>query len=252
MQREGSEVQGGEVTTSVLQSRSPVGELPNPERSTFELTRISDLISRALKGELPREREPHYWEPKVLTAAHINMVMDRAAGFSLVEIGARWEYTPQQVANVLAQPDAQLILSTILSVQAEKLTDIDSRIKAMSHEALNVKVEILRSPDASPAVRDRVASDILDRAGYAPKQKIETDHTHRILMPAQAATGLRDALEASRRVALVDYTMHLQKPDAEVAASHLQVTEVGHLEPVGGASPAPAEGSLAGAVVRVA
>lgn len=244
MQREGS---GGEVAADVPASaspRSPFGVEPDQARRTFELTRISSVIDRALKGDLPRERAPQYWEPSVLSAAHVNMVLDRAAGFALSEIAARWEYSTAQVANVLGHPDAQTILSTILAMQAEQLSSIDSRLKAMAPEALNVKVEILRNPEVSPAVRDRVASDILDRAGYAPKQKIETEHNHRILMPAQAATGLKEALEASRRVAVMDYTVHLQKPDAEVAASHLQVTEVGHLEPVGGASPTPAPSSL--------
>lgn len=250
LRQEVEEESGSVVTTDPSAApapltRAPVGDIPDPTRHTIELTRIGTLIDRALRGDLPREREPKYWEPRILTPAHINMVLDRAGGFSLVEIAERWDYSAVQVANVLGHPDAQTILSTILSLQAEQLTSIDSRLKAMAPEALNVKAAILRDPAAPPSVRDRVASDILDRAGYAPKQKIETEHSHKFLMPAQVATGLKEALEISRRVAVVDYTRHLQKPDAEVAASHLQVTEVGHLEPADGASPVPAEGLLA-------
>lgn len=209
--------------------------------SVQPLARIADLIDKALKGELPRERSPHTWEPQVLTPVHVQMVLDRAMGFQLKEIAERWDYTAAQVANVLAQPDAQTILSTILSMQADKLVSMEDRFAALAPEALNVKVEILRNPEASPLVRDRVASDLLDRAGYGPRKKLDIDTTHRILLPAQAATGLRAVLEESRRVASVDYSRFLQKPGGEVAGTHLQL-EAGHLKVADGASPVPSSG----------
>lgn len=229
----------------------PSGERPLPRQplgqsvevqAIRETTRVGELIKRALSGELPRDRSPHAWEPSILTPLHINMVLDRAGGFQLKEIAERWEYTTVQVANVLGHPDAQTILSTILAIQASALTSIEERFRVLAPEAVNVKVEIMRDPAANPAVRDRVASDILDRAGYAPRKREEITHRHQILLPAQAATGLKEILQESRRVALVDYSEFLQKPDAEVTAGHLLVGAVGHLEPVDGASPVAADG----------
>jgi hypothetical protein len=187
------------------------------------LTRVTDLIERALKGELARDREPTVAEPKVLTPLHVNMVLDRAAGYQVREIAERWDYTEVQVSNILGSPDAQTILSTILAMQAGALVSMEARFKAIAPQALNVKVQILNDPAAPVAVRDRVATDILDRAGYAPKQKFETKHDHRIFLPAQVATGLKTVLEESQRVSTMDYSSFLHKSGAEVASSHLQL-----------------------------
>jgi hypothetical protein len=207
--------------------------------SPLAVGRVAELITKALKGELTRDRRPYYWEPQILTPLHINMVLDRASGCQIKEIAERWDYSPAQVSVVLASPDSQTILSNILSMQADKLVDVSERFKTLAPEALNVKVELMRSPETSAIVRDRVATDILDRAGYSPRQKIDVDTTHRILLPAQAATGLREVLEESRRVASVDYSRFLQKPDGEVAAEHLQVDETGPSSLADGASPVP-------------
>lgn len=223
------------------EGRQPQGQ-SREEVETRETVRLGQLVKDALDGKLPRDRAPHAWEPSILTPLHMNMIFDRAGGYQLTEIAARWDYTTVQVANVLGSPDAQTILSTIMAMQAGALVSIEERFKVLAPEAVNVKVSLMRDAEAPAAVRNLIASDILDRAGYAPRKHADIEHTHRILLPAQAATGLRDALDESRRVATVDYSGFLMKPDAEVAAKHLQV-EAGQPILVDGASPVPADGS---------
>lgn len=187
------------------------------------LTRVSDLIDRALKGELARDCAPGPGQPQVLTALHINMVMDRASGMTNKQIAERWDRSEMNVCNILGHPDSQTILSTILAMQVGTLLTMEARFKQLAPQALNVKVQILNDISAPPAIRDRVATDILDRAGYAPKQRVETEHKHQVFLPAQVATGMRAALEESKRVATLDYSAFLKDATAEVAPSHLHL-----------------------------
>jgi len=212
--------------------------------------RVAELIVKALKGELPRDREPLGAEPQVLSELHINMILDRVAGMTAVEIGEKWDYHPGRVLCVLGHPDAQTIMSTMLAMQAGHLVSLEERFKTLAPLALNTKVALMQNPETPAGVRDRAASDILDRAGFAPRKVEEHKHEHKILMPAQAATGLSEALAAASRIATVDYSRFLQKAGTEVAASDLQA-EVGQPSPVGdGPSPVPVP-SLPGEVEEV-
>lgn len=216
-------------------------DAPSERETNIALTRVSEVIERALKGQLTRDRDPLASEPKILTPLHINMIMDRAGGYQLKEIAERWEYTELQVANVLGSPDAQTILSTIFAMQAGALISMEARFKALAPAALNVQVELLYDPAAPASVRNKVASEILDRAGYAPKQRTESLHEHKFFIPTHVATGMAAALQESQRVASVDYSQFVQSSNAEVAASHLRLG-TGHPEDEDGASPVPASG----------
>ena len=201
---------------------------------------LAQILTKAKNGALPRDRAPrHYVEPATLTPAHINMVLDKAAGYTNIEIGERWDYTPVQVANVLSHPDSQTILSTIQAMQAGSLVSMESRFAALAPEALNVKVGIMRDPDVSPGTRDRVATDILDRAGYSPRRHEEHTHKHQIVVPAEQAQALHSALAESQRIGIVDYSRHLHTSDADVVESHM-LLESGPLEPEDGVPLVPA------------
>lgn len=224
---------------------------PTTAKDHANMVFLADLLKRAKDGELPRDRAPRRGvEPATLSELHINLILDRAAGYQLVEIAERWDYTPVQVANVLSHPDAQTILSTIQAMQAGELVSMEERFKTLAPLALNTKVALMQDPETPAGVRDRVATDILDRAGYAPRKQEEIKHTHQILMPAAAAKSLHDVLQESNRVASVDYSRHLYTSDADVISSHMQL-ESGQLgsedDAEGGGSPVPASDVLPGA-----
>lgn len=206
---------------------------------------LKGVIDKALDGTLARDRDPQPWEPQKLTPVHMQMIYDRVAGYQLKEIAERYEYTPVQVANVLGSPDAQTVISTILSMQSTGLLDMEARFKALAPEALNVQVGLMRDPEVHASVRAKITSTILDRAGYAPRTKSTIDVNQRIFLPAQVATGLKAALEESNRVRTVDYSKFLRSAGGAQAeqetSSKLESVGLGSglPEALDGASPVP-------------
>lgn len=202
------------------------------ERKAASLMRIQETMQRALLAQLPREREVHPWEPDKLTDTHIEMIFDSIAGASLSELAAKHGYSVPRISVILNHPDAIYLKSTILAQSSDKLSDLAERLKHIAPEALNVKLDILRDSRVAAAVRDRVATDLLDRAGYAPKKEVhvEQESRHVFVMPAQAATGLAAALDEANRVQSIDYRQHLRRPqDDEVAqAADLRISAGQH------------------------
>lgn len=214
-------------------------------REIASVGRIQDVIKKALLAELPRDRELKYYEPRKLQPAHINMVLDRASGLTALEIAEKAGYkSVGRVLQILAHPDAQTLLSTVLSAAADRVVDVNERLVHLAPEALNVRVELMRN-SKSEMIREKVSSDILDRAGYTPKRKVEVTDSRNLTLPSAAAQRLAAAMEEACRVETVDYTKHL----AESAGSETNVepkllsaslpSTAGHSEEGSSASPAP-------------
>lgn len=206
--------------------------------------KMLSLIVEAKEGRLPRDREPLPGEPARLNDRHIALILDRVAGYTPLELAERHDYAHQYVCQILAHPDSQTLISSIQAMQSQKLLSMEQRFAILAPQALNTKVALMNDPGTHAGVRDRIATDILDRAGYAPKRHEERDVRVRFEMPAQAATGLRAVLEESNRVAEVDYSKHLRSSDADVVASHMQLGN-GQPKPADGAPPVPASGERA-------
>lgn len=219
------------------------------------LERLQHLIDRAGTGTLVRDRDLKPWEPDRLSPVHIQMCLDRAAGASVTEVAAKYDYDISRVSVVLRHPDAQQIMTTVLSMSADRLVDVTERLKYLAPEALNVKVELMRLAGAE-SLRDKAASDILSMAGFGSRKGIEVNvndnRRQTLVLPAQAAEGLMAALAEARRVEGTDYTQHLANAaGGENSAEHKQLSGglmagAGYSVPEGGASPiqlpeAPAE-----------
>lgn len=233
------------MSTSGADTPAPTtSALLQAQRKSLGMTRIQEMIEKALAGQLPRDRDPHYWEPDKLSAPHIAMVLDRAAGYSIREIAERHEYTESRVSIILSTPDAQTILSTIMAVASERIIDVSERLKYLAPEALNVKVDIMRNA-TSMTLRDKAATDILDRAGYGARTKIDATVSHSLVMPAQAATGLAAALSEANRVGDLDYSTHLAKPLAAEAMASSLMLGTGHSEASEVSPPSPSASGLA-------
>jgi hypothetical protein len=196
---------------------SPAGSLPPlGERQQRALARITEMVIGAAKGELPLERELRPGEPQKLSPVHIQMCIDRATGLSVAEIAARHEYSYPRTSAILLSPHAQTLISTMLSAAADRVQDIGERLEALAPEALNVKVEILRH-SKSDNLRNKIADDILDRAGYGSRKQVDINSRGVLVLPASQAASLGAVLEESQLVATLDYSAHLStnRPSVE-------------------------------------
>jgi hypothetical protein len=180
---------------------------PSSESTQASKSRVHDVILAALHGSLPRGRELRPWEPDKLNARHIAMVCDRANGLTGKEIALKYRMSEAWVSVVLTHPDSIVMLGALMSLNADKQTDINARLQGYAHEMLQGKVDIFRTTKDN-RLKDSIATDILDRAGYGARQKLDVDSTHRFVVPASAALAMSNALSESQRVATVDYTQH--------------------------------------------
>lgn len=167
--------------------------------------RVQDVILAALQQTLPRGRPLQAWEPQKLHSRHISMVCDRAAGLLPKEIAAKYRMSQVYVNVILTHPDSLIILGAMQALNADKMTDINARLQGYANEMLTGQVEVFRTT-LDKRLKVQIAQDVLDRAGYGPRQKIDLNASHRFVMPAAAAMAISSALDEDKRVATVDYT----------------------------------------------
>lgn len=230
-------------------------ETPGPQRAASLGLPVADLVKAALAGELPRLRPLKPSEPDKLSATHVNIIMDRALGFKPHELADKYDMALPRISVILHHPDAEYLIAAIQGRQADALTDPIRRLQGYAHEAINTKIEILRDAKTKPELRNTVASDILDRAGYGARQKIDVEETHRVVVSAEKLSTFENVLRESQRVASIDYTKYISTPaqvgdEADSAVSQgpamplVQSGEPG--TPSAGVSPSPSASPEAG------
>jgi hypothetical protein len=168
--------------------------------------RLKDQITLAMVGGLPRGRPLKPWEPLKLAPQHLNWIFDRSAGMRESEIAERYSVNPQWVCTVLGHPDAESLMGELMSVGADRIADPMARIQAFSHEMINTKLEIVRDVNTEKKLRNDIAGDFLDRAGYGAQHKTDTKIEHSFKVPAAIAARLVAGLDESNRIADMDYS----------------------------------------------
>lgn len=215
-------------------------ELEDRARRAQNLARVQTVILQALKGTLPRDFQPGEGLPQILTERQIALVMDYAYGMSTIDLAEKYGFHRVYVQRIVNHPDAITLSSVILGAKSDKMSDIASRIDSLAPEALTVRVGLMRST-GNDNLKDKIAADLLAAAGYGPRKKIETSgdiqHTHRFALPAQAATGLRDILEESKRIGTVDYSKHLHSAAGEREARQIASSRRGPEQPASDSLP---------------
>jgi hypothetical protein len=185
---------------------------PSSESSAAAQARVQDVILGALRQTLPRDRELSAWEPQKLHARHISMVCDRAAGLLPREIAAKYKMHQVYVNVILTHPDSLQILAALQALNADKLMDVNARLQGYANEMLTGQVEVFRTTQ-DKRLKVRIAQDVLDRAGYGPRQKIDINAAHRFVLPSAAAMGIASALQEDQRVADIDYSQYTGQRD---------------------------------------
>src|ERR1019366_3260834 len=107
-----------------------------------------------------------------------------------------YSVNPQWVCTVLGHPDAESLMGELMSVGADRIADPMARIQAFSHEMINTEKKL----------RNDIAGDFLDRAGYGAQHKTDTKIEHSFKVPAAIAARLVAGLDESNRIADMDYS----------------------------------------------
>lgn len=130
--------------------------------------------------------------PQKLSPIHKHMCALRATGMQVQEVAAITGYTPQQVTNVLAHPDADAMVNRLSTDLAMRITDdVGQQIQAATGEAFQKVVHLMREGE-NHRIQQVSAFDILDRGGFKPKEvHVNAD----IKIPANEAKILTETLE---------------------------------------------------------
>jgi hypothetical protein len=164
--------------------------------------------------------------------AHGKTLTDQQLAFALALAVNGGDYTQAAVDAGYSAVSARQIgwsLTTLPHVMEVVRREQSKRFARLSGLALDVAEALLRDPGCPPAVRARVAFNVLDRAGFTPPKRAETDDsTGKPLQRMnkqeleQAIGAIGQALAAARQTTL----------DAAVnAAGEAEVIDIVEVDP---------------------
>jgi hypothetical protein len=99
------------------------------------------------------------------------------------------------VSQIVNHPDAQTLLTKLVSYAADEVVDIQTRIKAYAGEGIDEAVRIMRTTN-DQRLSAKIAFEFLDRAGYNTVQKTESKVT--VVASAKGVANLAAALRETQ------------------------------------------------------
>ena len=146
------------------------------------------------------------YDIKVLWEKHHEIARQVVLGRTNVDIANSIGCTPQTVSNVRNSPLAKAKIDSLNESRDEETVSIAKRIEEFAPVALELLEEIVSGniPEASIALRAKVASSHLGRAGYGEvhkahilSQHLSREDIERIKMRAVSAAQNAGMIEAS-------------------------------------------------------
>ena len=142
----------------------------------FEANRPPD---RRFVPDAPRKT----WQVSKIWDQHEEIIRRLTVGQKNVDIARAMDLTETQVSNVRNSPIIQERLAIMKGARDASTIDIARDIREFAPKALKLLKEIVQGEGttgqlASPGLKARVASDFLDRAGYAPIKSIDVRSVH--------------------------------------------------------------------------
>lgn len=214
-----------------------------------KIERLQGLMLQVLDGTISRGRSLKYWENLKLNPKHIQMLVMKAAGFTNNYIAAEFEMTAARVSVIVNHPDAQSVLSRLISYQAEELIDVKSRIRAHSAEALDISLDVMRNA-RDDGLKLKAAFGLLDRGGYGAVQRSEAKIE--VSLPIAAANAIGAALRESQEVEDADWEVEEEAVSNPCVSSSAMAGETGGSDQYIGCAEEPPLGGQPIAIMRVA
>lgn len=98
-------------------------------------------------------------------------------------VAKKLDLTAMQVRSIVSQPAS---MDLIVRFQAETSSSVSQRVKKLAHLAVDVQTRILLDEKTAPAVRAKIAQEVLDRAEGKAVQVVENRNLNFDLKDAQA------------------------------------------------------------------
>lgn len=171
---------------------------------------VPELVLEAMRGEMRLTRPLKPWEPSKLTPTHIQMLFDRSMGFKNHELAEKYEMDPSRVSVILGHPYAERIMGAIFATLSERVADPIERMRGHAHEMVDIKLEIVRDKATPKFLKDKIASDWLDRIGYGARKQLEITDKRSPAVPTEAMSRLAEALNEARKAPKMDYQRYLR------------------------------------------
>ena len=123
------------------------------------------------------------WQVSKIWDSHEEIIRRLTLGQKNTEIAQNMGISSAQVSNVRNSPIIQDKLAIMQGARDAYTLDIAKDIREFAPKALEVLKAIVNGDDSSglpvgPALKARVASDLLDRAGYAPVRNVNVQSAH--------------------------------------------------------------------------
>lgn len=179
---------------------------------------VNMLIEQALKGTMPITRALKPNEVRCFSPMHLNMVFDHVQGpLTNQELVEKYNVSASVVSWIVNHPYTDILRAALLGLMADKLTDPLERMRAVVHEMIDIKMQIVRDPNTPKRERNRIANDFLDRAGYGPltgKAGNKGSDLEVPQLPAPIMNRFSEALEGAARVANLPWDRFTQRGGA--------------------------------------
>lgn len=123
-----------------------------------------------------RFKDARKYNIKKLWELHANIAQQVSLGKTNVEIGSDLGITPQTVSNVRNSPIGKEKVEVLTAAMDAETIDIGRRIREFAPKALEYLERIIegREPGASTALRAKIASQHMARAGYGEITKVHS------------------------------------------------------------------------------
>ena len=177
-----------------------------PSYKGVDYTDANRPRDRRLVMDKPRKT----WQVSRIWDRHAEIIRRKAVGQSNVQISDSLGISQMQVSNVVNSPIVKDQLAVMQGARDAYTIDLAREIREYAPKCLDLLKEIIagekRGELSSPALKAKVAVEVLDRAGYAPVRNINLQSVHAHLT--------KDDIEALKRRALTDSNAPIV--DAEV------------------------------------
>lgn len=169
---------------------------------------LDHLFQQAMNNQLPRSRALKSWEPDKLDERHLHAILLRAGGMPQKDIAKMMGWEDSWTSIVLNHPDAQYVLTRIISYASDNVIDIQARIQAVAPEALDTVVEVMRTTQ-DEKLRSQNAFEILKMAGYGAKPvsapTVQVNNFNQV--PSPILENLTKALSESKEIQPRQYSI---------------------------------------------
>lgn len=220
-----------EIARKLLESETP--------RQRQRVTRLKMILEKAMDGTLPTFRPLEDGELQKFKPVHVAMALQLAKGGTVSEVAEAHDYSVQTVSLLQHHPYTHTLKLELLAEQADAAADPMLRMKGLAHEMIDTKLEIVRDPETNKSLRDRIASDMLDRGGYGATQKVESESRLTISIPAALAERLTKGLDEIKELSPASYEAFIHSPTKLLEGEVREdlAPSAGHTDEFAGASP---------------